>query len=75
MKLTPQEIQQLRDSAKFEVYPWNKGGQNVAVVPRGIKLIQEDLGIEICVNSSRNTLENRRLAGIMFEALLEELQK
>lgn len=64
---------QIRSNIKFEVHPKQSGGQNVSMPSRGQKLISEELGIELIVNSGSSMYKNKELAIKLFEIALNDL--
>lgn len=68
--MNPEEIKRIKESIEIEAYPWNKGGQNVAVIPKGVRLISNELGIELCIAYSITQHENREIATRLFDQLL-----
>ena len=43
------------------------GGQSCGVMPRGVRLIHEDLEFDLTINRYRSQLQNRELAMTLFE--------
>ncbi len=62
----------LLNQVKWEHYPKDsfRGGQSVGRMTYGVKLIHEESGFEIVVDSERSQLRNKEIA---WEALLKHL--
>jgi protein subunit release factor A len=47
-----------------------KGGQQVAISPRGVRIHHEEIGIAVFFGEFRNQMENRAAALLLFEQAL-----
>jgi protein subunit release factor A len=63
-------------SVRLERFPKQfPGGQSVNWVPRGVKLISDDLGFEVAMTLGRSEIANRELAMTLFSLYLDEVIK
>lgn len=72
--MTEEEKLKLVSELKFypEHYPCQpKGGQQVAMSPKGVRITHEDLNISIYVGCLRTQMENKRIAVELFRQALD----
>lgn len=71
--LSKEEIEKVMKEIEFtpEHYPCQpKGGQHVAMSPRGVRITHIEMGLSIHVGFLRTQMENRAAALLLFEQAL-----
>lgn len=66
-------IQKLESQCKFSVSYYEKGGQHVGSPPPNVKVIHVPTGILAEVGYERSQIKNKRLALLMIEYALTDL--